>query len=383
VLCNPARRGIYIKQAGGGIGSNSGGNRERDPFPGPTNNRSFTDESIPNSRSWAGTNTNVPIVNIMQVGNAINFQIRTIVDAAVPAIIIPSKLYGESRKPVNVIFENVGTTTITAASFAWSVNDVPQTTYAWADTLRRGQRTIVTLDTVVFSAGTHTVSVIVNVANDTISRNDTIRKTFEVTERAPFFFEGFENEIGGWVLVADSSAFPSPNRWFVGEATSSEGSRSAYISNNNHAHQYAYRQTVAHLYHDITFPLSKDEFDLYFDVRGMGRFSGSTDFDYLEVHITDISVVPQGGQRLTADTNLGRYRNIPQWTMTHHVLPAEYAGKTKRLVFTWVNTANTAGVQPPAAVDNIAQVVFGNQIEGCWPRPYKRGFPTIFYTSKD
>ena len=359
VLCNPARRGIYIKQAGGGIGSNSNTNRFQDPFPGPTNNRFFTDESIPNSRSWAGTNTNVPIVNIREVvGNTIAFQIRTIVDAAVSEIVIPSKLYGESRKPVNVIFENAGTAQITAASFAWSVNDIPQTPYSWADTLRRGQRTIVTLDTVVFSAGTHTISVVVSVANDTISRNDTVTKTFEVTEKTPFFFEGFENDIAGWVFVADSStpAFPSPNVWFVGEATASEDSRSAYISSNNNAHQYAYRLTVAHLYHDITFPLSEEEFDLYFDVRGMGRFTGSGVFDYLEVLITDTSVVPQGGQRLTADTNLGQYHNIPQWAMAHHVLPAEYAGKTKRFVFTWVNTANINGVQPPAAVDNIAFV---------------------------
>ncbi len=64
LLCNPKDRGCYVKQAGGGIGSNSF-TRTTDPFP-QANNSSFTDESIPNSKSWSGKNTNRPITEIGQ-----------------------------------------------------------------------------------------------------------------------------------------------------------------------------------------------------------------------------------------------------------------------------------------------------------------------------
>jgi len=66
VVANAARRGVYIKQAGGDVGSTST-NRATDPWPqtvGGVLRNSFTDTSVPNSRSWAGANTNRPITNI-------------------------------------------------------------------------------------------------------------------------------------------------------------------------------------------------------------------------------------------------------------------------------------------------------------------------------
>lgn len=62
INCNPANRGVYIKQAGGGATSTSD-IRANDPYPYGTNN-TFTDSSIPNSKSWAGTNTAKPITDI-------------------------------------------------------------------------------------------------------------------------------------------------------------------------------------------------------------------------------------------------------------------------------------------------------------------------------
>jgi hypothetical protein len=66
VNCNPARRGNYIKQAGGNAGSTSG-NRTADPWPQPHMGRTeYTDWSTPDSKSWAGANTNKPITNIIR-----------------------------------------------------------------------------------------------------------------------------------------------------------------------------------------------------------------------------------------------------------------------------------------------------------------------------
>ncbi|MDR0829208.1 MAG: M6 family metalloprotease domain-containing protein [Prevotellaceae bacterium] len=59
---NPAHRGLYIKQAGGGAGSASS-TRTTDPYPQPSHD-SFTDASVPNSKSWAGANTAKPITDI-------------------------------------------------------------------------------------------------------------------------------------------------------------------------------------------------------------------------------------------------------------------------------------------------------------------------------
>ncbi|MDR0762957.1 MAG: M6 family metalloprotease domain-containing protein, partial [Bacteroidales bacterium] len=61
--CNPSSRGFYIKQANGGNKSTSRmGNGT--PFPGSTNNISFTDSTSPNSVSKAGAATEKPITNI-------------------------------------------------------------------------------------------------------------------------------------------------------------------------------------------------------------------------------------------------------------------------------------------------------------------------------
>jgi M6 family metalloprotease-like protein len=63
VNVNPARRRLYIKQAGGGDGS-TGTSRATDPYPSG-GNTAFTDDSSPDSKSWAGANTGGPVTNIV------------------------------------------------------------------------------------------------------------------------------------------------------------------------------------------------------------------------------------------------------------------------------------------------------------------------------
>jgi M6 family metalloprotease-like protein len=65
VNCNPARRGNYIKQAGCATLNGCRTGRGTDPWPqSQLDKTEFTDNSVPNSRSWAGANTNKPITNI-------------------------------------------------------------------------------------------------------------------------------------------------------------------------------------------------------------------------------------------------------------------------------------------------------------------------------
>jgi len=62
INASPAHRGLYIKQAGGNATSTST-TRTTDPYPQGANN-SFTDTSVPNSKSWAGVNTVKSVTNI-------------------------------------------------------------------------------------------------------------------------------------------------------------------------------------------------------------------------------------------------------------------------------------------------------------------------------
>ncbi|MDR0206332.1 MAG: M6 family metalloprotease domain-containing protein [Bacteroidales bacterium] len=62
INCDPSHRGCYLKQANCGVASTCLHNYTA--YPGTTNNTSFTDTSIPNSKSWAGNNTGKTITNI-------------------------------------------------------------------------------------------------------------------------------------------------------------------------------------------------------------------------------------------------------------------------------------------------------------------------------
>ncbi len=63
INCDPYERGFYIKQAGGGLNSNST-NRTTDPYPS-MGNTAFTDETVPNSVSEFGIPTEKPITDIV------------------------------------------------------------------------------------------------------------------------------------------------------------------------------------------------------------------------------------------------------------------------------------------------------------------------------
>ena len=70
VNANPNYQGVDIEEADN---LRSTSNYTGDPFPGTENKTSFTDTTTPNSRSWAGANTNKPLTGISEAGGVITF----------------------------------------------------------------------------------------------------------------------------------------------------------------------------------------------------------------------------------------------------------------------------------------------------------------------
>ena len=72
-----SHQGLYVKAANStnasGVSTSSNINTTGAPFPGTSNETSFTDATTPNSKSWAGANTNLPLINISESSNNINF----------------------------------------------------------------------------------------------------------------------------------------------------------------------------------------------------------------------------------------------------------------------------------------------------------------------
>jgi len=95
INCNPSHRGYYVKQAGCSNVNSNCSNRNTDPYPYGSNN-SFTDTSIPNSKSWAGANTEKPITEITH--NTAN---RTITFKFMDGITLQQYTVSLSASPAN------------------------------------------------------------------------------------------------------------------------------------------------------------------------------------------------------------------------------------------------------------------------------------------
>lgn len=71
---NPSHQGIDVEEADNVKTSAS---YSGDPFPGSGLKTSFTDSTTPNSKSWAGANTNKPISSIVESSGVITFSVTT------------------------------------------------------------------------------------------------------------------------------------------------------------------------------------------------------------------------------------------------------------------------------------------------------------------
>jgi M6 family metalloprotease-like protein len=70
VNANPSHQGVDVEEADN---VRSSATYSADPFPGTNNETSFTDSTTPNSKSWAGANTNKPVTNISEASGVISF----------------------------------------------------------------------------------------------------------------------------------------------------------------------------------------------------------------------------------------------------------------------------------------------------------------------
>jgi M6 family metalloprotease-like protein len=73
INANPNHQGIDIEEADNHEywGESAAG----DPFPGTTNNTSFTDTTTPSSKAWNNDDTGVPVTNIAENGGQISFDV--------------------------------------------------------------------------------------------------------------------------------------------------------------------------------------------------------------------------------------------------------------------------------------------------------------------
>lgn len=352
---NSKRRGYYIKQAGCGdiLGCDdeiAGYSRANDAYP-IADNTAFTDHSTPDSKSWAGENTDKPITNITRnPDQTISFRFMNgdpaVNDAALTGIPLPPVRFGAGTVDVLVNLQNVGLA-IESATIEWSVDGIAQTPYTWSGSLDYGSSTTLPIGSVNLDIGEHAIVANVVLEGDTNTANDTVKAVIRVSEL--FFTEYWEEDSGNWKYINGDE----DNKWIVGTRATTAGTKSAYVSKNNSAYEYNLNgESIVHLYHDIAFPVSADSFDMYFDIRCIGEWTGPTGYDYMEARIVEPTTTPSAGKELSVGTSLGKYFNIVEWQRIHKTLPPSYSGTTKRLVFSWIND-DGMGKQPPAAIDTI------------------------------
>jgi len=207
INCDPSHRGLYVKQAGGGINCNNNTDRTSDPYPNAGNDR-FTDTSVPNSQSWAKKNTNAPVTKITQ-----NTSDRTVsfifmenpdyYDARLSRFVgLPSSSYYTGEKDIQVEMRNNGRI-FTSAIINWSIDGVEQTAYQWTGSLLYDGSQIVTIGKADLAIGTHTITATVTIANDVDDTNNTISTTIEIKspETLPYSTE-FNGSLDGWESIS-------------------------------------------------------------------------------------------------------------------------------------------------------------------------------------
>jgi hypothetical protein len=157
---------------------------------------------------------------------------------------------------------------------------------------------------------------------------------------------GFENgstlTANGWTAVNDFT-----NKWEVGTATFASGNNSAYISQDagatNSYDNLDYQ--ISHFYRDITFPANESKITLTFKLRGDGDQVGATFWDKMMVFVASTTLTPSNTAPFSpANTITGATRVYsqngnftPTYTTVTVTLPANLAGTTSRLIFTWNN----------------------------------------------
>ena len=166
---------------------------------------------------------------------------------------------------------------------------------------------------------------------------------------------GFETGDDGsnWTLVNGNNT----NKWYIGTATHSTGSRALYISDNNgNTYSYdGYDESSVWAYRDIDLGTGGVDHMLSFDWKcegyGYHYLGYDEDYDYMEVYIGLPSVMGNGTP--SGATFLGKFIDNTTWQQANILLSNQFGG-IQRLYFHWINSDYSYDTYLPAAVDNIS-----------------------------
>lgn len=194
----------------------------------------------------------------------------------------------------------------------------------------------------------YTVSVMRD-CGDGFSRPRTITFRTHATAAALPYATGFEaTDDTSW-----NYAQADNNRWYIGNATYSSGSRSLYVSSNGgFSNGYISDDTRSYAFRVLDFSDSGD-YDISFDWTAGGE-PPTVDCDYLKVYlapeadapVAGLSEIPASWMSLTSPLS-----TETTWQSLYTVASVEDAG-SYALVFCWkVDALTTAN--PAAAIDNV------------------------------
>jgi M6 family metalloprotease-like protein len=183
VNANAERRRYYIKQAGGTSGSTSP-DRHEDPWPQPGRSQ-FTDNSTPNSRSWAGQTTGRPITNITRDADAgtVSFNFmggasHSVQLSEIGAYVFPSvNINYTSTTPLSVTINNIGSQPTGALNIALSGTNPSSFTLSKptvSGIAVMGSDNFTITPNLALPTGTHTATV-------TVSGDNNISATFGIS----------------------------------------------------------------------------------------------------------------------------------------------------------------------------------------------------------
>ncbi len=373
INCDPAHRGLYIKQAGGGINSdnpdsyyadNDGrlqNKRSTDAYP-TANNRSFSDLSTPNAQSWAGENTEKPVTGITndtsEKSVSFTFGGGKNPDMSLTQILLPTSLYltagGRKTDSVRVVVENVGLPLSGAnATIQWTVNGTAQTPYLLSGNFATGEQKNLTLGTLTYTAGNNTlIQASLQMGNDSNMGNNT--QSHFVNVICADVFEDFESDdIWHWTLgdERDSTA------WVIGTDITDESNRCAYLP------VVAAKTTdLNYLFRYVTIPYNHrkkryEYMNISMDVKAVGSWAQET---YLKVRLAPVDYLTGESVSLTdVIYNEWQTEKIILGNKNFYNEDEENAtgDLTARLVFSWENKKGMLidSLKYPivAAVDNI------------------------------
>lgn len=288
-----------------------------------------------------------------------------------------------------VLLKNYGLNTLTSVTINYKADNNSINTFNWTGNLMKDSSEYVTLPAVLLSQGAHTFLAYTTNPNgvaDSYNSNDSANTvTSYLLQQTSFMslstsgtnpscqgtsdgtasvsavssaskFEVKEDWEGStdWTIVNGSEI----NHWMIGTATANGGNKGIYVTKDNSTYAYQLNTSSSvHFYKDFYFPPNATNIKVKFDWKCDGEGGGFNGVDRLRVYLIPTTQFPQAGYQLGVSpfftsTSIGSYYSQPTYRTDSIMGLDANAGSVKRLVFNWRNNA-AAGVQSPAAVDNI------------------------------